>query len=492
MGWSIFKRDNRKVREAWEADLVWFRLRYFDGTIVTRGLQLLSRTNSCGRIALYYHFSSSMPTLYIAVASEFVSLLKQMAADFGFQLTPLSAEKLITPIQPLAAAKQLPIYTTFTAHIVDEQLFVSVEEDGDFMPTVVSAENKPQWSLSQHPPLGISTTACWEPQPIREHLFVDEPSSDVWLLGRTQQGDLIQSGSRRVNLYGRQEAVAHWLTQLVVQSIWVAPANLIVIDGTGDLVPNLKRKTTIASGLGETIRYIDLDSSTAVTGFNPLAPLPTESQDAYIERLQQWVRHMGLSADCEALIQNAIQDNIETLAELQKWLQQRERQGTNTAIDSFKAAIARLTRNGTVREWLDWPTNPYDILPDGTLLFSCKMSGWDTQQLLRGVLLAALAMPSSRLICHGISWELISAEKLAAHPQIVLSNAPCSAESAIVITQTHNKGLRRLAQHFNIRGERLLENMRLMTAGEALLFENTVTDKSQPILTSWHTALGFA
>ena len=489
MGWSLFKRDNRKAREVWEANLVWFRLRYVDGTILTRGLQLLSRTNSCGRIALYYHFSTSMPTLYIAVAGGFVSLLKQMATDFGFQLTPLSTEKLITPIQPLAAAEQLPIHTTFTAQIVDELLFVSVEKDGDLMPLADSAKNKPSWSLPQNPPLGISTTACWEPQPIREHLFVEEPTHDVWLLGRIQQGNLIHGG-RHLNLYGRQEAVAHWLTQLVVQSIWVDPASLIVIDGAGDLVPQLKRKTTIASGLEETIRYIDLDSTTAVTGFNPLAPLPLESEGDHVKRLQQWVRHMGLSADCEELVQDAVQNNIETLAGLQKWLLQQERQGTNAAIDSFKAAIARLTRNGTVREWLDWPTNPYDILPDGALLFSCKASGWDTQQLLRGVLLAALAVPNSRLICHGIPWRLISTEKLTAHPQVVLSNAPCSAESTIVITQTHDKGLRRLAQHFNIRGERLLENMRLMTAGEALLFEGTDLETARPILTSWHTALG--
>ena len=189
-------------------------------------------------------------------------------------------------------------------------------------------------------------------------------------------------------------------------------------------------------------------------------------------------------------MQAAIQAGVEDLAELQKWLQQQERQSTTAAIDSFKAALSRLTRSATIREWLDWPTNPYDILPDGALLFSCRADGWDTHQLLRGVLLAALTMPNSRLICHSIPWELVSAEKLATHPQIVLSNAPCSAESTIVITQTHEKGLRRLAQHFQLSGERLLENMRLMSVGEALLFENTDLDNSQPILTSWRTALG--
>ena len=78
----------------------------------------------------------------------------------------------------------------------------------------------------------------------------------------------------------------------------------------------------------------------------------------------------------------------------------------------------------------------------------------------------------------------LSAEKLTAHPQIVLSNAPCSAESTIVITQTRSKGLHWLAQYFNIRGERLLENMRLMIAGEALLFDDTDLDTAKPILTS--------
>ena len=94
-----------------------------------------------------------------------------------------------------------------------------------------------------------------------------------------------------------------------------------------------------------------------------------------------------------------------------------------------------------------------------------------------------------RLICHGIPWHLVSIEQLANHRQIVVSNAPCLPDSAILIAQTHEQGLGRLARRFQIQGERLLENMRLMAMGEAvLLHDKPLADGWIPIITRWHSA----
>ncbi|MGB1249612.1 MAG: hypothetical protein ACPG8W_03200 [Candidatus Promineifilaceae bacterium] len=486
MGWSFFKRDNRQQRETWEANLVWFRLRYVDGTLVTRGLQLLSRHNICGRIALYYHHDSTLPTLHVAVANEFAGLLKQIAADFNFEVTLFSAENNVTSIQPLISSSQLPTQQTFAAHIINEQLFITVEaQQGDFLPFPDSAETKPRWLLPNNPPLGISTVPNWGAYPIPEQMVAEEPVSGRWTIGRNQQGDLIQS-EKQVNLYGQRQAIAYWLTQLVLHTISTDPANLIVIDGTGDLVPQLKRKTQITDRLGDTVRYIDINNSSAVLGFNPLAPLPEESDIAQIARWQKWLHRMGVSSECKALLQQAHTDGVDELNQLQKWLHQQARQQTSTAIHQLQGILGRFMKTRPLDNWLAWPTNPYDRLPHGALLFSCKAETWAAQHLLDSVLLAALAMPAARLICHGLPWQQAPIPALAAHPQLIVSNAPCLQNGSLLITQTHSTGLHQLSQRFHFQDILLLENLDLMSQGEAvLLHKNVVTGVWKPTLTHW-------
>jgi hypothetical protein len=77
-----------------------------------------------------------------------------------------------------------------------------------------------------------------------------------------------------VNVYGRQAAVADWLVHQVTQMVHLNPANLVVIDGRGDLVPQLKRKVAVTRLLGQQLAYIDMDSASFVGGYNPLAAVP--------------------------------------------------------------------------------------------------------------------------------------------------------------------------------------------------------------------------
>ncbi len=486
---ALLKRNHRRTRLAWETELDWFRLRYASGDAVTRCLRRLSRRDACGRVALYFqHSPTTLPALYIALPTRHVALFKQMAGDLAFQLTP--ATHLSPPIDPLIGIAQFSWTASFTAHIVDGHLFVSAaNETGHDFPIPMAADPPTSWSFPPEPPLGLSSTSNWEPTLTPSYLAADERTPDTWLLGRNLFRKQLHGG-HQINLYGRQAAVSHWLTQLVIQSLWGDAGKLIVIDGAGDLVPQLKRKPIITAGLGDTIRYLDLNNTNTLVGFNPLARVPTDSPETHLLRWQAWVHRMDVPLESVQLLPRAFADGVTDIATLQKWLQQQARQGATTAIDSLKAALARLTRRPKLREWLEWPTNPYDGLPDGSLLFSCKADGWDSERLLHSVLLAALAIPNVRLICHGIPWHLISTEQLADHRQIVVSNAPCLPNSSIVIAQTHEQGLHQLARRFQLRGERLLENMRLMTLGEAvLLLDKPFAEGWQPILTRWRTSM---
>jgi len=95
---------DRRARERWEAELVWFRLRYLEADGPTRCLNLLSRPQACGRVALYYQPDARVSRLYLGVPGTHIRLLGRMVDDFNFSLKPLSLAATIPTIQRMVAA----------------------------------------------------------------------------------------------------------------------------------------------------------------------------------------------------------------------------------------------------------------------------------------------------------------------------------------------------------------------------------------------------
>ena len=63
--------------------------------------------------------------------------------------------------------------------------------------------------------------------------------------------------------------MADWLVHQVTQMVAVNPANLVVIDGAGDLAPKLKRKAVVTRLLGEQLAYVGMDGVSRVAGCLP-------------------------------------------------------------------------------------------------------------------------------------------------------------------------------------------------------------------------------
>ena len=106
------------------------------------------------------------------------------------------------------------------------------------------------------------------------------------------------------------------------------------------------------------------------------------------------------------LLPHAQKEGVTDIPSLRKWLKNAERQGqlqteaapySSQAVSSLNAALNRLTANRDLREWVEWPTKSFDGLPESALFFACKETGWDREQLLRAVLLAALSIEGARL-----------------------------------------------------------------------------------------------
>ncbi len=242
----------------------------------------------------------------------------------------------------------------------------------------------------------------WNGQLPPAHLVATEPDPGRWLLGRSQSGIPLHV-SGRVNIYGRQEAVADWLVHQVTQMVTLDYANLVVIDGVGDLVPRLKRKAAVTRLLGEQLAYVDIDGASLANGFNPLAAAPGEPEAATV-RWQRWFQGMNVHPQGIQLMARAQQEGVGDIPALRKWLKQVERQGHYAAVSSLRMALNRLTASRTLREWLIWPTNWFERLPTGALFFACRAAGWDRQQLARAVAGGA-KIRQARLTSRAVPWS---------------------------------------------------------------------------------------
>lgn len=307
----------------------------------------------------------------------------------------------------------------------------------------------------------------WNGRQPPAQLVAHEPDARRWLLGRSQAGVPLHVPGR-INIYGRGEAVAEWLTYQVTQMISLDHANLVVIDGAGDLVPKLKRKAAVTRLLGEQLAYVDMDAASLAGGFNPLAGAPGETEAGMVARWQRWFQGMSVHPQGVRLLERARQDGVGDIPSLRKWLKQAERRGQYAAVSSLGVALNRLTATRTLREWLEWPTNQYAVLPASALFFAVKGTDWARQQLLRAVLLGVLPVEGVRLIIHGFPWKAFNVAYIEDQEQAIVSNGPLLLGSTVILTESHAQGVTRLTDRFLGGDDLLCENLALLGRGEGI------------------------
>ncbi|MFZ1755215.1 MAG: hypothetical protein WAU10_15800, partial [Caldilineaceae bacterium] len=442
-------------------------------------LNLLSREQACGRIALAFFPEGAVSRLFLGVPAAHVRLVEQMAVDFEFSLKPVVTCPVL-PLQRLTAVSHLSWDQPFVAHLVAGSLFVSTGEkggDGDFLPAKSQKNSKEgaPWRLLEKPMPGLTLRPMWLDAPLPPALTAVYPDPRAWLLGKSQTGVPLHMAGP-LNLYGRQEAAAHWLVCQITQMLAGETSHLVVIDGKGDLVSRLKRKAVVTRLLGEQLTYVDLDSATLSGGFNPLAPVPGEMAERLIRRWQQWFQGMAVHPQSLPLLAQAYHAGVADIPALRKWLKQQERQGKQTGVSSLSLALNRLTASRAAREWLEWPTNRFDNLPDGLLFFACQGNSWERRQLLKAVVLAVLQIPDIRLVLHGLPWKELADTHLRGYRSLLVSNGPCLPDSAVVLTACHPAGLEALSRQFFPDDVCLRENVALLAVGEgAVLLGDSVT-----------------
>jgi hypothetical protein len=299
-------------------------------------------------------------------------------------------------------------------------------------------------------------------------------------MGRTISGVPL-SISGPVNLYGRNQATAEWLVQMIQQMMVTQPNSLVVIDGVGNVVPQLKRKTAITQQLGKALTYIDLDNDSISGGFNPLAVVPGETDPTTIQRWQQWFAGMKAQPQAISLLPQAYQEGVRTILGLYKWLQKQERQGCLDGVINLRLILNQLMGERRLREWLSWPTNCFASSPSAVLFFTCHGDSWARKQVLHMALLSALSSPAVRLVIHGFPWSsFITAVSYFDGRSVVLSNGPMLPSATTTLVQTQPENIPLLAARFLGDAPVLTENLQLLHLREAILL-----DEEHCLFTHW-------
>ncbi|MBX3061019.1 MAG: hypothetical protein KF770_31560 [Anaerolineae bacterium] len=493
---KLFAGD-RKARADWDNQAVWYRVRYTDPTAVHKCLLWLSTAHKVGRVALWQQVYTELTMLHVGIPAHSEPILARMAADYGFSIHPKGAEATLPPATRLAPldGRELPWQHSFMAHVVAGRPFVTLLEDeekkGNYWPVLSKKHYRqpmPDWTLPL-PRRGTSQQPIW-PAVNGAHadLTPPEPDTQQWLLGwgrdgrNGRDGRLLQAGGQ-LNLYGEDQEAANWLAQMVVPLIQLNPAHLIIIDGHGNLVPRLKRKPSILRLIGSQLHYSDMDNTLVATGFNPLAPVPGESEAQTIQRWQAWFSDMGVHRSNLPVLAEAFTQGTRQMGDLRRWLNEPGQQMRPEETASLVRCLESFLEQRFMQEWVEWPVNPFHCLPAGGLLFACQSHTWERLQLLNAILLGALHSPHARLILHGIPWQALPVYRLENGVERVLtSNGPLFPEGQVVLTRCAKpEAAAVLASRFFPDDAQMKENFHLLQPGESMVIHH-----GKPVFTTWN------
>ena len=461
---------DRNARVAWDEQLTWYRLRYDNATGPAKALRILSRPGACGRVTLRFVPSAPLSYLYLGVPAGYETLVAEIAADYAFSAQQEAPAE--SALQPLAPAEVLGWDRPFLAHLVDGHIFLATEGGRRYLPRPEKNAERPdhrkrtEWSLLSIPPPGVALTPAGERGEPPARLL--GAGRNRWPLGLAAGGQPL-SAPGQINVYGRQDAVAAWLVEMVTTVVRADLAGLVVLDGAGDLAPALKRREAVTRLLGNGLTYLDLDEEGMEEVFNPLAPAPGETETATYSRWRTWFEGMNVSPAGLDLLASAQEQGVESLSGLHHWLKRPGHQSRMSAAAGLTQGVERLLAGRDENERGQFPS-PFAALPAGALFLTCRATRSERQQRLYAALLAAAAIPGTRLVVHGFPWQEISPPALDESEQIVIGNGPPLADAPTVLTMCSAQAAAALSSHFFDGAALRQETLELLGRGEGLIY----------------------
>jgi hypothetical protein len=439
--------------------LTWYWVRFSDSEKATHYFKLLSQPEACGSLLIIFLKDASLSRLYLGLSIETKILAERVAKDFGVVLAPVAVPDLAS----------LQRWEKPGSHHWGNHFFVQLVEGS----AVVASGEKKDWKMPAFPPSGVTTHPDWEayPPPKEVSRMVDT-SYPPWLLGLDRgHGNPVQVNGQ-VTLFGHLEATCHWLIQHCLQALQTNPQGLVILDGKGDLVPQLKRHPAVTSRLGADLTYLDLSQTVTNHGINLLAPVPDETEAETLKRWQTWFLGMGVSSLALPLLVAAQEAGVADMPALQAWLKQEKRRERNIHLLQLEQILNQLLQHEQWGEWLTWGTNVWAAMPAHSLLVNCPEQSWQGQQVLAGLLGATLKMPATRFILYGFPWEETLWTTVQQHPHWLIADPPEPKAATVVLVKSAGKKQEKLADYFLARDEQLRENFMLLRHREGVVVQS--------------------
>jgi len=440
--WHIWQ-DNRQGQaeaQAWLSSLAWYRLRYGSAELAQQGLGVLAGVTGCGRVALFYQ-PQPLPQLFLGLPPAEGEWAQRVARDYEASLHQVETPESLTAWR-VASVIKVDWQRPFLAYLVNEHLFLTYLDEAEpaqglFWPGLRPGQPGNNWQLPVTPPVGLTTRPHLAAAAIPDELKVSVQEGHRWLLGYAPGNQMIQAPTPQVNLYGSLEAVTLWLEQAALAALAWQPEGLVIIDGHGNLTQRLKRHVLVADLLNR--KQLALASVTEAsggrTGFNPLAPVPGETETQTVQRWQTWFAGMGCGGQARALLTEAYAEGVRDINQLRRWLEQPTRLlAEGNGLANLQTAMRRLLVGASVRDWLEWPTNLFATLGAKPLLFACPADHWGREQLLKAMFLGVQASGQSRLIVSGM--KIRSEDIQGSGTALLIGNGPRLPGATTVLTTT--------------------------------------------------------
>ncbi len=466
-------RQGQAEAQTWLAGLAWYRLRYHEAEPTRQGLAVLAGPSGCGRVALLYQ-PHPLPCLALGLPPAEGAWAQQVAQDYQFSLHRLTTPENLTA-RPVQRALSGDWQRPFLAYLIGEQLYLGYQDEvgvavGCFWPRSEVGQSADGWRLPNHPPLGLTTRPVLPPHPIPETMKVmGKPAAQHWWLGYAPGGQVVQSPTPQVNLYGSRAAVTLWLEQATLAALAVQPTGLILLDGQGDLTRRLKRHGLVTDLLNRKQLIIAelTEGSGGRTGFNPLAAAPGESEAQTVARWQTWFTGMGCGGQAEMLLAQAYQAGVRDINQLRLWLEQPARLFTpGNGLISLQTTLRRLLAEAAIRDWLEWPTNLWAEGAERALFCACPGEAWGRIQLLKALLLGFQTLAQTRLIITGLHRFTVGSLS-----SLLVGNGPRLPQATAIMTTMSGQQAQALLTRFRpaLDPFPLSEQIQHLTPGEGVV-----------------------
>ncbi len=440
---------NRHQRTPWQVllpTLTWWRVRYTDALVATKGLQTVAANLPNNLLAISWQ-PQPLPTLSIGLpAGQHWCSAALRPYAVWLSREPTADALVSTTVTRWRQGTHWSADSQWTGLLSGDQLYMEANHETPTDDTVVwPAPNGQHPATWQLPTPVLGTAAQLAPEPVQPLPSPLSTKNNRLSLGSNANTPVFAPA--RVQVWGDRASLHRWTLQLILHELKKATHPIVVIDGRGDMAAQLPLYKPFVSTLKQAqLHYVHTEDELRQHGFNPLQPLAWETVEQTAARWQRWLDSLGIwpsgiALDTHQLCLHAVNSRVNNLSTLSRWLHQVA-DIPQTAYTHIQRALRQVQQDTQYATWLRRP-RPLFERPLG-LVFACAIGSDAVKRTMTAALLdAALTLPEVTLVLMGVPNELLQRIPEARLPRRVVMVNGVMLQGGVVgigrITNPHTR-----------------------------------------------------